>query len=81
MGYSIFFDDHRIAEAIGSISLMFIIFYGGFETNIKEARPAVVRSIILSTFGVAMTAATVGISIHCILKVSWLESLRKVGIR
>lgn len=72
--FHISFDNYRIAEAICSISLIFIIFYGGFETNIKEARPAVVKSIILSTFGVAMTAATVGIFIHCILKVSWLES-------
>lgn len=61
--FHISFDNYRIAEAICSISLIFIIFYGGFETNIKEARPAVVKSIILSTFGVAMTAATVGIFI------------------
>lgn len=68
------FDDYQITEKICSASLIVIIFYGGFGTNVKEARPVAVRSVLLSTLGVAITAGLVGVFTHYVLKISWLES-------
>ena len=33
------FDNYRIAEEICPVSLIFIMFYGGFGTNWKQAKP------------------------------------------
>lgn len=33
------FDNYQIAEQICTVSLIFIMFYGGFGTNWKQARP------------------------------------------
>ena len=38
------FDNYRIAEEICTVSLIFIMFYGGFGTNWKQAKPVVFRS-------------------------------------
>ena len=37
--FKISFDDYQFSELICSVSLIFIMFYGGFGTNIKEAGP------------------------------------------
>ena len=68
------FDDYQITEKICSASLIVIIFYGGFGTNVKEARPVAAGAILLSTLGVAMTAGLVGVFSHYVLGVPWLES-------
>ena len=36
----IHFDNYEFAEQICSVALIFIMFYGGFGTNWKEAKPA-----------------------------------------
>ena len=53
------FDDYDAANVICSASLIFIMFYGGFGTNLNAARPVVVQSVVLSTLGVAGTAGAV----------------------
>ena len=45
------FNDYQIAEIICSTSLIFIMFFGGFGTNLSVAKPVIVKSIILSSFG------------------------------
>ncbi|SCP96896.1 potassium/proton antiporter [Anaerobium acetethylicum] len=69
------FDDFRAAEQICSIALIFIMFYGGFGTNWNEARPVAVKSILLSTIGVAATAGLTGLFCHFVLHIGFLESL------
>ncbi len=73
--FKIPFDNYHAAETICSVSLVFIMFYGGFGTNIKEARPVILRSVFLSTLGVIMTAALTGGFVHLVLKIPVLESL------
>ena len=68
------FDNYQIAEQICTVSLIFIMFYGGFGTNIKEAKPVVPQAILLSSVGVLLTAGITGIFIHLVLKLSLLES-------
>ena len=41
------FDDYAFAEQISTIALVFIMFYGGFGTNWKVAKPVADVSIML----------------------------------
>lgn len=69
------FDDYEAVNLICSASLVFIMFYGGFGTNLKAARPVAAPAVVLSTLGVAGTAGAVGLFAHFALKLPWLESL------
>lgn len=73
--FRINFSDYGLSEFICSIALIFIMFYGGFCTNWKEAKPVAAKSIILSSAGVILTAALTGLFCHFILKTSILEGL------
>ena len=73
--FKIPFDDYSVSETICSVSLVFIMFYGGFGTNIKEARPVMAQAILLSTAGVILTAGLVGGFVYLVLKRPILESL------
>ena len=68
------FDDYDAANVICSASLIFIMFYGGFGTNLNAARPVVVQSVVLSTLGVAGTAGAVAVFAHLVLGLPWVES-------
>ena len=59
---------------ISTVALIFIMFYGGFGTRWKSARPVVVEAGLLATVGVALTAVFVGFFCHWALKWNWLES-------
>ena len=72
--FKISFDDYQFSELICSVSLIFIMFYGGFGTNIKEAKPVVSRAVLLSSAGVLLTAGITGIFIHLVLKLNILRS-------
>lgn len=50
------FDDYNLTGRVCSIALVFIMFYGGFGTKWSVAKPVAVRSVLLSTLGVVMTA-------------------------
>ena len=69
------FNDYHIAEMICSTSLIFIMFYGGFGTNLTIAKPVVVKSVVLSTLGVLLTALSVAGFVYYVLDCTWLESL------
>ncbi len=68
------FDDYSFAEQVCTVALVFIMFYGGFGTNWKEAKPVAVKSILLSTLGVVLTAGLTGLFCHYVLKFDLLES-------
>ena len=59
---------------ISTMALIFIMFYGGFGTRWKSARPVVVEAGLLATVGVALTAAFVGLFCHFVMKWPALES-------
>lgn len=68
------FRDFMIAEKICSLGLLFIIFYGGFSTNWKVAKPVVFQAISMSSLGVIFTTLLTGIFCTYILKIPMLES-------
>lgn len=73
--FKIKFDNYEFAEQICTVALIFIMFYGGFGTSWKTAKPVVIKSILLSTVGVLITAAVTGLFCYFALHFSMLESL------
>lgn len=73
--FHISFNDYQAVNLICSFSLVFIMFYGGFGTNLQAARPVVVQSVVLSTLGVAGTAGAVAAFAKFFLGLSWQESM------
>ena len=69
------FDDYAFADQISTVALLFIMFYGGFGTNWKAARPVAVQSILLSSLGTVLTAVLAGLFCHLALGMSLLEGL------
>ena len=57
--FKIKFDDFKQAETICSFALIFIMFYGGFGTNINEAKPIALKAGLLSSIGVLLTSVFV----------------------
>lgn len=71
----IYFDNALVAQSVGVIALAFILFAGGLDTEWKVVRPALGGALALSTIGVLLTAAIVGIFSVFLLRVSFLEGL------
>ena len=70
----IYFDDPWTAQFLGSVALAYILFSGGLDTKWADVKQVVRPAIILSTFGVLITAFSLGVFVHFILKIPWLES-------
>lgn len=71
----IYFDDPALAQFIGIIALVLILFSGGLSTEWNEVRPVFKEGLLLSTFGVLITAITVGLFASVLLGFSFLEGL------
>lgn len=69
------FDNYKVAEEIGACGLIFIMFYGGFCTNWKMAKPVFTKAVLMSTVGVVITAGLTGLFCVGVLKLSLLEGL------
>lgn len=70
-----YFDNYELAQQICSVGLVFIMFYGGFGTNVKVAKPVLPQSILMSTLGVIITALLTGLFCHFFLGMSLMEGL------
>lgn len=68
------FSNFQLTEQVCSVALIFIMFYGGFGTKWSEAKPAAAKAVLLSTVGVVLTAAIVGLFCHFVLHFSIMES-------
>ncbi|MGE5682925.1 MAG: potassium/proton antiporter [Bacillota bacterium] len=67
------FDDPNIAQTVGVIALIFILFAGGLGTNWNSVRPVLWDALSLSTIGVHLTALIVGLLAHLVLDLSLME--------
>lgn len=68
------FDNYELVEIISSTALVILIFYGGFGTRWKTAKPIAVKALTMSTLGVVLTAGLVGLFCHYVLYIDLLES-------
>ncbi|MDR2980335.1 MAG: potassium/proton antiporter [Bacteroidales bacterium] len=71
----IYFNDPKIAQFIGIVSLNIILFSGGLDTRWKEIKPVFFQGITLSTIGVFITALTLGVFIWLITDFTIYEGL------
>ena len=71
----IFFDDARLAQSVGIIALVFILFAGGLDTKWNEVKPVVLQATSLATLGVFITALAIGLFVSAALNVSLLTGL------
>lgn len=71
----IHFDDPKLAQSLGIIALTFILFSGGLETKWESVKPILWQGVILSTFGVLITAVGTGLFILYISDFTLLEGL------
>lgn len=71
----IHFEDAKLAQFIGLVSLNFILFSGGLDTNWNSIKPVLWQGITLSTLGVFITAMLLGIFVWQISDFSLFEGL------
>lgn len=69
------FNDPKLAQFIGIISLNFILFSGGLETRWKSVKPILFQGIMLSTLGVLLTAVSLGLFVWYVTDFTLFESL------
>lgn len=69
------FNDPQLAQLIGIISLNFILFSGGLDTNWKTVKPIVKEGFMLSTLGVLLTAVGLGTFVYYVTDFTIYESL------
>lgn len=70
----IHFDDPRLAQFIGVVSLNFILFSGGLDTNWTAVKPVLREGVALSTLGVLLTALSLGTFVWLITDFTLYES-------
>lgn len=71
----IHFDNPKAAQFIGIVSLNFILFSGGLDTNWTAVKPVLKQGIALSTLGVLLTALSVGVFVWWVTDFTIFESL------
>lgn len=69
------FDDPKLAQFIGIISLNFILFSGGLDTNWSAIKPILREGIALSTLGVLLTAVSLGTFVWLVTDFTIYESM------
>lgn len=71
----IYFDDPKIAQAVGLFSLAIILFSGGLDSDWGVIKPVVAESLVLATLGVVITAGILGYAAHLVFGLSLSEGL------
>nr|HMT30366.1 potassium/proton antiporter [Bacteroidia bacterium] len=71
----IHFDNPQIAQFIGVVSLNFILFSGGLDTNWGSVKPILKQGIVLSTLGVLLTALSLGTFVYYVTDFTFYESM------
>lgn len=69
------FDDTWGAQFLGILALVYILFSGGYNTIWGNVKPILGKGLILSTFGVLLTALFTGLFSYLILGLPFLECL------
>lgn len=69
------FNDPKLAQFIGIVSLNFILFSGGLDTDWSSIKPVFWRGFSLSTLGVFITAISLGLFVWLVTDFSLYEGL------
>jgi cell volume regulation protein A len=71
----IYFDDVWLAQTIGIVALVFILFDGGIRTEWSHVRTTLREGIALATVGVFLTAVLLGLFAAYVLHFSPLQGM------
>jgi cell volume regulation protein A len=71
----IFFEDYFVAQAVGVVALVFILFSGGLDTDWPQIRPVLWQGLTLANLGVFVSAMLVGAFGTWVLGLGWTEAL------
>jgi cell volume regulation protein A len=69
------FEDAYLAQSLGVVALVLILYAGGLETRWEDVRAVLGKAAALSTLGVLLTALVVGLFAVWVLGFSFLEGL------
>lgn len=72
--FGLAFSDFVFTEHLCTVGLIFIMFYGGFGTSWKHARPIAFQATLLSSLGTILTALIVAGACYLLLGLSFIES-------
>lgn len=68
------FSNPEIAQLVGMMALVIILFDGGMQTQWKTIRPVAAPAISLATVGVLLTSALVGVAAYFLFDLNWAEA-------
>jgi potassium/hydrogen antiporter len=71
----IWFDNYGLAQFVGTLALVFILYTGGLQTHWPTVRPILGAGLSLATLGVLLTMLFTGAFAYWLLEFSWLEAL------
>ena len=66
--------DYNLIQSISIFALIIIMFSGGLDTELANIKRVTWEGISLSTIGVFITAMVVGILVHLLFGLGWLDS-------
>ncbi|WP_456279243.1 potassium/proton antiporter [Bacillus sp. AK128] len=70
----IYFDNANIAQLIGVLALVIILFEGGLQTKWSSVKKVTKPALSLATIGVIITTVLVAVSAKLLLGIGWLEA-------
>lgn len=68
------FENYFLAQAVGVVCLVFILFSGGLDTAWRSVRQVAVPALVLATFGVILSAGITAAATVLILNVNWIQA-------
>ncbi len=74
-GLGIHFDSNELTQVLGFSALVLILAEGGLTTSWDGIRRSLAPAALLSTLGVVVSVAVVGLAAHLVLNVSWTIAL------
>lgn len=69
------FNNPGLAQSVGLFALSIILFSGGLDAEWKSIRKVIKEALTLATVGVFITAALMGVAVHYIIGMPWLEAM------
>ena len=74
-GGGIRFDNAQMTQVLGYSALVLILAEGGLTTSWDDIKGSVAPAALLSTLGVVVSVAVVGLATHLVLDLSWTTAL------
>jgi cell volume regulation protein A len=74
-GFGIRFDSESLTQVLGYAALVLILAEGGLTTRWSSIRESVAPAVVISTIGVVVSVAVVGVAARFVLQVEWPVAL------